>query len=198
MMTLNMIAKQKLIVSFLFVSLLSCSQAQQKNNCADKIDQLYIRQKLHLIFCSYYFDKVNTFSGADTLYEGLAFYRDTLNAHLIAQKDSVVIANLKKGICRNKDTGLITEMQKWCEVSRKIAQIRSEVNFTIEGYMEFLNNFKKTQALISPYLLRNRTVYSLSTYEMEGIYFASIETVKSLGKEEQNKFFKKLRSWNFK
>ena len=89
-------------------------------------------------------------------------------------------------------------MQKWCETSRKIAEIRSEVNFTIEGYMEFLNEFKKTKSIISPFLTKDRTIYSLSTYEMEGIYFASIGVIKSLGKEEQNSLFKKMKSWDFK
>ncbi len=197
MMILNMIAKQKLIIALLLISLSSCSQVQKKYNCTDRIDQLYAQQKLHLIFCSYYFEKVNSFSGADTILDNLSFYRDTINANVIAKKDSAIIANLKKGICL-KDTGLITEMQRWCETSKKIAQIRSEVNFTIEGYMEFLNEFKKTKSIISPFLTKDRTIYSLSTYEMEGIYFTSISVIKSLGKEEQNSLFKKLKSWDFK
>ena len=135
-------AKQKLIIALLLISLSSCSQVQKKDNCTDRIDQLYAQEKLHLIFCSYYFEKVNSFSGADTILSNLSFYRDTINASIIAKKDSTIIANLKNGICL-KDTGLIAEMQEWCETSRKIAQIRSEVNFTIEGYMEFLNGFKK-------------------------------------------------------
>lgn len=159
-------AKQKLIIPLLLISLSWCSQAQQKYNCTDRIDQLYAQQKLHLIFCSYYFEKVNTFSGADTILDNLSFYRDTINSNVIAKKDSTIIANLKKGVCY-KDTGLITEMRKWCETSGKIAQIRSEVNFTLEGYMEFLSEFKKTSSIISPVLTKDRTIYSLSTNEME-------------------------------
>ena len=192
-----MIARQKIIIALLLISLSSCAQVQKKDNCSDRIDQLYAQQKLHLIFCSYYFEKVSSFSGADTILDNLSFYRDTINANIIAKKDSTIIANLKKEICL-RDTGLITEMQRWCETSRKIAQIRSEVNFTIEGYMEFLNEFKKTQSIINPFLTKDRTIYSLSDYEMEGIYFAAIGVIKSLGKEEQNSRFKKLKSWDFK
>ena len=193
-----MMAKQKIIIALLLMSLSSCGQVQKKDNCTDRIDQLYAQQKLYLIFCSYYFEKVSSFSGADTILDNLSFYRDTINANVIAKKDSTIIANLKKEICLRKNTGLITEMQRWCETSRKIAQIRSEVNFTIEGYMEFLNEFKKTQSIIRPFLTKGRTIYILSEYEMEGIYFASIGVIISLGKEEQNSLFKKLKSWDFK
>lgn len=196
-MILNMIAKQKIIMALLLISLSSCAQVQKKDNCADRIDQLYAQQKLHLIFCSYYFEEVSSLSGADTILDNLSFYRDTINAEVVAKKDRAIITNLKKGIC-HKDTSLITEMQGWCEVSKKIAQIRSEVNFTIEGYMEFLNEFKKTKPIISPFLTKNRTIYSLSTYEMEGIYFASIGLIKSLRREEHDSLFKKMKNWDYK
>ncbi len=192
-----MIAKQKIIIVLLFICLSSSVQAQKKDNCEERIDQLYAVQKLNLIFCSYYFERVSSFSGADTILDHLSFYRDTVNVNGVAKKDSTIIANLKKGICL-RDTGLITEIQRWCETSAKIAQIRSEVHFTIEGYIEFLNDFKKTQLIINPFLTKDRTIYSLSDYEMEGIYFASIGLIKSLEKKEQNHLFKKLRIWDFR
>lgn len=181
----------------MLLSLSGCSQLQNKDSCAGRIDKLYKQQKLHLIFCSYYFEKVKAFSGAENLFDNLTFYRDTINASVISKNDSTIIENLKNEIC-SKDTGLITEMEKWCETSRKIAKIRSEVNFTIEGYMEFLNEFKNTRSIISPFLKKDRTIYSLSTYEMEKIYFASIGVINSFGKEEQNNLFKKLKSWDYK
>ena len=197
MIVLNRIVKQKILIGLLLISLSSSAQVQRINTCTDRIDQLYTSQKIHLIFCSYYFEKVSYFSGADTILDNLPFYRDTINANEIAKKDMTIIANLKKGIC-SKDIQLIPEMEKWCETSGKIAQIRSEVNFTIESYMEFLNKFKKTQSIIKPFLTKDRTIYSLSDYEMEGIYFTSIGVIKSLEKEEQDNLFKKLKSWDFK
>lgn len=189
--------KHKIILPFLLIGLSACSQVQKINSCTNRIDQLYAKQKLHLIFCSYYFQKITPFSGADTILDNLSFYRDTINANEIAKKDSNIIANLKKEIC-SKDIQLIPEMEKWCETSRKIAEIRANVNFTIEGYMEFLNEFKKTKSIINPFLTKDRTIYSLSTYEMERIYFTSIGVIKSLGKGEQNNLFKKLKNWDFK
>ncbi|MBS1509568.1 MAG: hypothetical protein JST86_01910 [Bacteroidetes bacterium] len=190
-------SKYKIIIALLLINFSACSQVQNKQSCADRIDQLYAQQKLHLIFCSYYFEEATPFSGAATILDNLSFYRDTINAAVIAKKGSTIIDNLKKEIC-TKDTGLITEMKKWCETSRKIAEMRSEVDFTIEGYMEFLNEFKKMKSIITPFLTKDRTIYSLSTYEMEEIYFASIGVINSLGKEDQNNLFKKLQSWDFK
>ena len=92
-------SKQKLLIPLLLISLSSCSQIQKKYSCPDRIDQLYAQQKLHLIFCSYYFEKVSSFSGADTILDNLSFYRDTIDANIIAKKDSTIIANLKKGWC---------------------------------------------------------------------------------------------------
>ncbi|MGG9963503.1 hypothetical protein [Ferruginibacter sp. SUN106] len=64
--------------------------------------------------------------------------------------------------------------------------------------MEFLIKFKKTRVIIAPFLTKNRTIYSLSTNEMEGIYFMSIDVIKSLEKKEQVNFFKKLKDWDYK
>ncbi|MEO8712026.1 MAG: hypothetical protein ABI405_07890 [Parafilimonas sp.] len=197
---MNIILRHSMIILLLLICFSSYSQTQKVYSCADRIDQLYAKQKIHLIFCSYYFEKVNTISGADTILDNLSFYRDTLNAAVIQKKDSVIIANLKKKIC-NKDTGLITEIDEWCGVSKKVAEIRSEVSFTLEGYMVLLNSFKKTSSIFSPLLKPDEpgeTIYSLSTDQMEWIYFTSISLIKSLKEDEQNIFFKKLENWNFK
>lgn len=193
---MNIVSKQSLVISLLLISLSSCSQTVKISKCADDIDQLYNKEKIHLIFCSYYFEEVNRFSGADTILDNLSFYRDTVDANVIEKKDSTIIANLKRRIC-DEDTSLITKMREWCETSKRVAQIRSEVNFTLEGYMELLSEFKKTSSIFSPFLKNGRTISSLSTYEMEGIYFASINVIKSLTKNDQNAFFRKFRSWDF-
>ena len=172
-------------------------QSRKLPGCEDRIDQLYASQKLHLIFCSYYFEGVNNFSGADTiLHNNLTFYRDTTNASIIKKQDDAIINNLKKRICP-KDTGLVTEMKKWCEASVKIAKIRAETNFTLEGYMELLREYTYTKPLVSPDLKNGRTIYSLSTDEMEWIYFSSISIIKSLKIAEQNRFFNKMKTWKF-
>ncbi len=192
-----MATKQVLIIVLLLISISSCSQTVNETECSKKIDQLYAKQKLHLIFCSYYFEKVSKFSGADTILNNLSFYRDTVNTQAIERKDHVIIDNLKKNICNN-DTSLITKMNKWGEVSIKIAETRSKENFTLEGYMEFLNDDNITRIAVSPFLKEDRTIYSLSSNEMEAIYFRSIGIVSSLQQKYQESFFNKLQSWDFK
>ncbi|MEP6951809.1 MAG: hypothetical protein ABI863_21130 [Ginsengibacter sp.] len=188
--------KQILIIVLILAGISSHSQSRKLSACENRIDQLYASQKLHLIFCSYYFERVNKFSGADAILGYLAFYRDTTNAAIVKKQDDAIINNLKKRIC-HKDASLVTEMKKWCEVSEKVAKMRAETNFTLEGYMELLDEYRYTRPVISSYFKNGRTVASLSTNEMEWIYFSSISVIKSLKILEQNRFFRKMKTWKF-
>jgi hypothetical protein len=189
--------RQILIILLLLVSISSCPQSRKLPGCESRIDQLYASQKLHLIFCSYYFAGVNNFSGADTiLHNNLTFYRDTTNASVVKKQDDAIINNLKKRIC-SKDTSLVTQMKKWCGVSVKVAKIRAKTSFTLEGYMDLLQDYRYTKFLVSSDPKSGRTLGSLSTSEMEWIYFSSISIIQSLKTSEQNRFFNKMRSWKF-
>lgn len=58
--------------------------------------------------------------------------------------------------------------------------------------MDYLINFKSTNHLIAAFETNERAVSSLSTYEMEGIYFSSISIISALQRDEQDRFFKGL------
>jgi hypothetical protein len=189
--------KYFLVAASFLIALSSCSQSKTETACEKRIDQLYDRHKLHLIFCSYYFDKVNKISGADIVLDNLSFYRDTTDVRSVKQKDSIIVSNLKKNVCKG-DTSVITQMDKWCEVSEKIAEMRTNENFTLEGYMEFLNSDNVTRTAVSPFLKNDRTIYSLSTNELEMVYFKSIDVINSLPRADQEAVLRKLKSWDFK
>lgn len=189
--------KYFLVAASFLIALSSCSQPKTETECKKRIDQLYDKYKLHLIFCSYYFDKVNKISGADAILDNLSFYRDTADVRDIKQKDSIIVSNLKENVCKG-DTSVITQMNQWCEVSEKIAEVRSSENFTLEGYMEFLNSDSLTKTAVSSFLKDDRTIYSLSSNELEMVYFKSINVISSLSEKNREAVLKKLKIWNFK
>lgn len=185
------------VLIFQVIIFSACTDTREKDSCVNKIDQLSNQQGIHLIYYCYYNETGYLLSGADTILEDLTYYRDKTDSRSVIEKDNMIISNLKKAVC-SKDTMLIAEMERWCETSRNISKIRSEVDFTIEGYMEFLNDFESTRSVITPYIKDNRTIYSLSSSEMERIYFSAISTVSLLKKEEQSQFFERLKAWDFK
>lgn len=189
--------KYFLIAASLLITISSCSQPKTETACEQRIDQLYDRHKLHLIFCSYYFDNVNKMSSADAILDNLSFYRDTADVRSTKQKDSVIVSNLKKNVCKG-DTSVIAQMDKWCEVSEKIADVRSSENFTLEGYMEFLNSDNLTRTAVSSFLKDDRTIYSLSSNELEMVYFKSFNVISFLSEKDREAVLKKLKIWNFK
>lgn len=181
--------RQSVILFLLYAS--SCSLSKKSSDCENQIRELSHTYKEHLIFCSYYFDKAKIKSGADSILSDLSYYRDTVDVREIKSKDSLIIINLIKDICSG-DTNLLIEIRSWCNTSVRLSKIREQTAFTLEGYMDYLKDFKSTNHLIAAFETNERTVSSLSTYEMEGIYFSSISIISALQRDEQDRFFKGL------
>ena len=179
------------------MGLVACAQPKKTETCPEQIDRLYAQEKIHLIFCSYYYQKLSALSGAVGILGELPYFRDTVDARATAKKDSAVISNLKRAVCGGH-AALLADMRIWCAVSRRLARIRVQRPFTLEGYMECLYAFAPTSPLLVPFLTKGRSVSSLSTYEMEQLYFTSIGEIMLLPKKDQANFFAKLRSWDFK
>lgn len=183
--------KYVFIICLLSTSFFSCSQKTQAVSCNDKIDSLYNHYKEHLIFCSYYYEKINTHTGADTIYNYLPFYREEAGIADTLEKDRQILSNMKSYFCRY-DAAKIKEIEKWCEVSLYLKKLTKETDFTLDGYMSFLSTNRKTMPLIENYLVGERTIDSFSSNEMENIYYSSIGLIASMKIDEQKQFFEKL------
>ena len=187
-----------LVSIFSFLS--GCTQTQNVDtrNCEMKLTILYDKYKSHFIFCSYYFNKVQKLSGADTVIKDLLFYhRDSSDMAKIKYQDNTILQNLKRKLCAKNDN-LINSITNWCKTSERISSIRNKVDFTLEGYLELLYEFESTKSTLTPYLTTtDKTIYSLSSDEMEIVYFSSITTLSFLGEHEREQFYKKFLTWNF-
>lgn len=192
-----MTKKSFLLPITLLISCYACSQPKAETDCKMRIDHLYATYKIHLIYCSYYFDKANELSNAYNILNDLRFYRDTINLKIIKRKDNKIISNLKRNVCK-QDTNVISQIGRWCEISEKIGRIRTKEDFTLEGYMEFLNSNNLTKGAVTPFLKEDRTIYSLSSNELEEVYFRSIGIISLLTPETEANLLERLKNWNFK
>jgi hypothetical protein len=181
---------------FISLSLAACSQNESKPACVSSIDSLYNKYHEHLIFCSYYNDSINKLLDADSINLLLPFYYKEDGTPNMKEKESWIITNLKLVVCDNKEN-LIKKIGQWCAVSLRLANLRHGNEFTLDGYMSFLNTEKVTKHLLENYLTGNRTFESLSTNEMEYIYFASIGYITTLTIKEQDTFWGRLAKWDF-
>ncbi|MBX3254536.1 MAG: hypothetical protein KF862_10375 [Chitinophagaceae bacterium] len=168
----------------------SCSQKATENICNARIDSLYKVYQRHLILFCYYNPTINV--RADTVYDYLPYYRTSdIDSADVIEKNKQVVKNLAEFVC-TVDSSKINYIENWCIASISMENTIKGIEFTLDEYMEFLSKNEKMKFLITSYLTNSRTVSSLSTSEMENIFFTSIESISHMPYPEQQKFYRNI------
>lgn len=181
------------LVCLLAVSMVSCSQPVTQSHCKEGVDSLYKKYGKHLLFYTFYVDSTNKYVNADSVFDNyLPWYRESAGIENLQKSDSIVLQRLSEMACL-RDSSFLTRLKSWCDVSLFFVQVRDDENFTLDGYMDFLLSDTSMKSVIENYLGEGRSVSSLSTDEIERVFFASIGSISSTPAKLKELFFVNLR-----